>query len=106
MGAKAEAALARADAYQLELVALEKEHPNLEQRAEDARCFYEQLSQISSWAAKSTLPQSCKDALHHALGLAMVEHDKIKPVAKRWRTIYNKETSALRSWQRLAEQGK
>ena len=96
----AEEWFAKAEAYRCKIEAIDAKHPNLLQRAEDAKFLYEGLDNLAAEMENSTVSQESLELLAKAKAAAMKEYDEIQPVANARRSLYRRETNALREWSR------
>ncbi len=96
-------AFARAEAYRCKIEAIDAKHPNLLQREEDAKFLYESLDSLVSEMENSTVSQESLELLATAKAAAMKEYDELRPVANARRSLYRRETNALREWSRHAK---
>lgn len=97
---------ARSEKAQAALEEFDKTHRGLEQRAEDAKFLYRELSQTFSWAnsRSSTVPERCKELLALALGAAMIEYDRLNPLAQARKKLNDKDINLLRALRKLDDQ--
>lgn len=99
----AEEWFAKAEAYRCEIEVIDAEHPNLLQRAEDVKFLYERLDSLVAEMENSTVSQESLELLAKAKAAAMNEYDELRPVANARRSLYRRETNALREWSRHAK---
>ena len=99
----AEEWFAKAEAYRCEIEAIDAKHPNLLQREEDAKFLYEGLDSLAAEMENSTVSQESLELLAKAKAAAMKEYDELRPVANARRSLYRRETNALREWRQYAE---
>lgn len=99
----AEEWFAKAEAYRCKIEAIDAKHPGLLQRAEDAEFLYKKLDSLAAEMENSTVSQESLELLAKAKTAAMDEYDELRPVANARRSLYRRETNALREWSRHAK---